>query len=349
MDMQNCGLTDDLAAEAARYPDLAVARVVSQGKRLYRVVNEAGEGMAAVSGRLRYEAVSVSDYPTVGDFVMLDGHPNAQKTGVIMAVLPRRSVFMRRAAGSSGDEQLVAANVDTLFVCMALNHDFNLRRLERYLAIAWDSGATPVVVLTKADICPQRQQRLLEAQSVSAGAAVLVCSALSEDGLSEIRPYLGSGRSIALIGSSGVGKSTLINRLMGEERLDTGAIRGDGKGRHTTTRRELLFLEDGGIVIDTPGMRELGLWALSDGLETGFSDIEALAASCRFRDCRHESEPGCAVRAALESGVLDEPRFLSYQKLLQESAQAAALASRRAQKEQKMKAISKINKAAKKK
>lgn len=211
---------------------------------------------------------------------------------VIHQVLPRKSVFMRKAAGSDRKEQLVATNIDIVFLCMALNQDFNVRRLERYLSIAWDSGAKPVVVLTKSDIY--------------------------ED-IEEILPYLSAGTTAAFLGSSGVGKSTLANRLLREERLATGDIRNDDKGRHTTTHRELLFLPDGGMVIDTPGMRELGMWDAKSGIDRTFSDIEELALQCRFRDCTHTAEPGCAVQKALKNGTLSKERMQSYQKLKTEN------------------------------
>lgn len=237
------------------------------------------------------DAAHPSDFPAVGDFVMA-GKTGEGTQAVIHQVLPRKSVFMRKAAGSDRKEQLVATNIDIVFLCMALNQDFNVRRLERYLSIAWDSGAKPVVVLTKPDIC--------------------------ED-IEEILPYLSAGTTAAFLGSSGVGKSTLVNRLLGEERLATGGIRNDDKGRHTTTHRELLFLPDGGMVIDTPGMRELGMWDAKSGIDRTFSDIEELALQCRFRDCTHTVEPGCAVQKALKNGTLSKERMQSYQKLKTEN------------------------------
>jgi ribosome biogenesis GTPase len=236
---------------------------------------------------------------------------------VIHRVLPRRSAFERKAAGTARALQILAANIDVAFLCMSLNADFNLRRLERYLAVAWGGGATPVIVLTKADLCEDREARLAEVASVSGGAERILCSGLSEEGVREVRGFLAEGRTIAFLGSSGVGKSTLINRLMGREVLATGAVRpGDDRGRHTTTTRQLLLLPGGGVVIDTPGMRELQL-DLGD-LSRSFEDVEALAARCRYRDCTHEGEPGCAVRAALEAGSLSPGRLENYRKLRKE-------------------------------
>lgn len=338
------GINEKILAQAAAYPELYAARVIFQGRDLYRVAGEKGELMAAISGKLRFSAQSASDFPAVGDFVLMDRDTDQNGDAVIQRVLPRRSVFIRKAAGSACAEQVVAANIDTVFICMSLNNDFNLRRMERYLSIGWNSGATPVVVLTKADLCADVQARVREAESAAMGADVLVVTALEADGYDVVRRYIAPGQTVALIGSSGVGKSTLINRLLGEEKLITNGLRDDDKGRHTTTHRELLLLPDGGMVIDTPGMRELGMWDAEEGIDKTFSDVEALLARCRFHDCSHTNEPGCAVRAALEGGELTAERWLSYQKLRQEAAYAADAAEYLAKKEQKFKNIAKINK-----
>ena len=349
VDMTAYELTGQLAALAEEQRgSAAVGRVLLQERGLYRVVSEAGEQMAEVSGRLRHGAKGAADFPAVGDFVWLEGGA-AQGNAVIQGILPRRSVFVRRAAGSGCAEQVVAANIDTVFICMALNGDFNLRRLERYLAVAWDSGAVPVVVLTKADLCGDMARRLGEVRKAAAGAEVLTVSAVEPDGWRALLPYIGRGRTVALAGSSGVGKSTLINRLLGEERLVIGGLRSDDRGRHTTTRRELFLLETGGMVIDTPGMRELGLWAVDSGVEQSFSDIEVLAAQCRFRNCSHTGEPGCAVRAALASGELSGERLQSYQKLCAESRYAGNTEDYLAEKKEKFKQIAKINRSARRK
>lgn len=345
--MERFGLTAQFAAYAAEHPEWQTGRILSQEKDVYRLVCEQGEQSAVVSGKFRYGAKNVSDYPAVGDFVLCLPDAGGGQA-VIHAVLPRKSVFLRKAAGTAKREQVVAANVDILFLCMSLNQDFNLRRLERYLAIAWESGATPVVLLTKADLCEQADELCAQAEGVAVGAQVLVTSSLSEDGFDAIQPYLKPQQTIALIGSSGVGKSTLINRLIGEERLTTNGLRYDDKGRHTTTHRELLLLPQGGIVMDTPGMRELGIWDASDGVERTFSEIEALAASCRFHDCTHTREPGCAVQAALKDGTLSAERLQSYQKLKAESAFCENSEDYLAAKTQKFKTIAKMNKSSKK-
>ena len=339
-------IPDRWAALAAQYPELTVGRITLQEKGMYRIRTSIGEENALVSGKFQFDAQSPSDYPAVGDYVMVNcADPD---TAIIHQVLPRKSLFVRKAAGTSKTEQVVAANIDTVFLCMSLNNDFNLRRLERYLAVAWESGADPVVVLTKADLCADLPQKQREVGAIAMGVEILTTSAMESDGYRQIMPYITEGRTVAFVGSSGVGKSTLINRLLGEERLATDGLRNDDKGHHTTTHRELLFLPNGAMVIDTPGMRELGMWDAASGVEQTFGDIEELAARCRFRNCSHTSEPGCAVRAALESGHLDAGRWLSYQKLKNENSYAADSESYLAAKEKKFKEISKINKYNKK-
>ena len=304
-------------AEATLYPMLFLARVVSQYKGLYKLVNEGGECLAEVSGKFRYEATGLSEYPAVGDFVMVDRIQGSSGNAIIHRVLTRKSVFERTAVGDEHQIQVVAANIDTVFICMSLNNDYNLNRLERYLSVAWKSRATPVVVLTKADLCEDLPSVLTEISVVAPGTDVVVTSSHDRASCDKLLPWLQPGMTASFIGSSGVGKSTLINRLMREELLTTSETREDDKGRHTTTRRELLILPQGGIVIDTPGMRELGVESVD--LSKSFSDIEDLASKCRFRDCTHSAEPDCAVRQALEEGTLNPRRLESYQKLKREA------------------------------
>lgn len=346
--LQNYGFNAFFEALAGEFPSLEPARVLSQSRGSYRLCTNAGEKMATVSGKLRYTAETLSDYPAVGDFVMAD-LPEGDGSAVIHTILPRRSVFIRRAAGTSRQEQVVAANIDTVFLCMALNNDFNLRRMERYLSIAWDSGAKPVIVLTKRDLCDAPEARISEVESIAAGTDIAVTSSLGEDGLEQLLPYLIPGKTASFIGSSGVGKSTLINRLAGSALHATNGLRDDDKGRHTTTQRELLLLPCGALVIDTPGMRELGMWSADAGIAAAFQDIEELQCRCRFKNCTHTNEPGCAVAEALRSGSLSPERWGSYQKLRAENAYAENAAGFLAAKEKKFKSIARRNKTNRKK
>lgn len=304
-------------AEAAETPSLFLARVISQHKGLYTLGTEEGECLAEVSGRFRYGAGGLSSYPAVGDFVMADRAQGRFGHAIILRVLSRKSVFERAGAGRGHQTQVVAANIDTIFVCMSLNKDYNLSRLERILSAAWSSGATPVVVLTKSDLCEDLPAVLSEVISAAPGAEVVATSGRDPASCEKLLPWLRPGMTASFIGSSGVGKTTLINQLTGDGSLATREIRRDDKGRHTTTRRHLMVLPQGGMVIDTPGMREFGVDSVD--LATSFSDIDDLAGSCRFRDCTHATEPGCAVRQALENGALDPRRLESYRKLQREA------------------------------
>lgn len=321
INLNNYGRNERFEEEAARYPGLLIARVSEQHRELYKVISEEGEMAAGVSGKLAYNTGSQASFPAVGDWVMVGKADESGASAVIRHILRRKSVLLRQAAGTERTGQVIAANIDTIFICMSLNADFNVRRIERYLTIAWDSMATPVIVLTKSDLCMNLEERLSEIATVSMGVDVIVCSSENGDGYEAIGAYIRPGETIAFVGSSGVGKSTLINRLLGEEALPTQAIReDDAKGRHTTTHRQLLVLPGGGIVIDTPGMRELQIY--TGNLSKTFEDIEEVAAQCRFRDCSHETEPGCAVKKALEEGSLSEERFESYRKLKRELSYA---------------------------
>jgi ribosome biogenesis GTPase len=273
---------------------------------------------AEVPGRFRYEAADESDFPAVGDWVAVKALSPVQ--ALIVRVLPRRSAISRKVAWTKTSEQVIAANVDTVLLVAGLDQEFNPRRIERYVVAMRRSGAAPVIVLNKTDLCPDPAARIAELRSVAAGIPVHPVSALEEDGLSALHEYLRDAETIAFIGSSGVGKSTIINRLLGTERLRTGAVSDAvGKGKHVTTRRELIPLPAGGLLIDTPGMRELQLWGDEADVNRAFEDIEELAAGCRFRDCHHQDEPGCAVRSSLELGDLTPERFRNYVKLQREA------------------------------
>jgi ribosome biogenesis GTPase len=299
------------------------ARVVEELKDSWRVCGEFGELLAKVAGKLRYAAqsphraagVQRKQLPAVGDWVAINPREHEARA-TILAVLPRRSKVSRKAAGRAAAEQIIAANLDTIFVVSSLNRDFNPRRIERYLAMVWESGASPVVLLTKADLCDDPAAAQAEVESVAIGVPVHVLSAVTGDGLTALEKYLRTGRTVALVGSSGVGKSTLINRLLGKEQMATKPIReDDDRGRHATTSRRLVLLPGGGMLIDTPGMRELQLWDAEAGLGRAFDDVSTFASRCKFRDCLHLGEPGCAVREAIANGKLAAERLENYRKL----------------------------------
>lgn len=311
MNEKTCGITQ--------------ARVAAVHRERYVLTSERGD----FYGRLKASAYrDGGTIPTVGDYVAIEQNPGGDS--LILATLPRRTFFSRRASGPSGTEQAVAANCDYVFVMQSMNKNFNLSRLERYLALSWQSGAEPVVVLTKLDLAEDPAHYIEAARPAAQGAPVHAVSALLGAGLEELSAYLAPGKTIAFLGSSGVGKSSLVNALAGEEVMAVRAIReADAKGRHTTVHRQLLRLPCGAFLIDTPGMRELGMWEAPKGLAAAFPEVEALRSRCRFSDCKHQSEPGCAIQAALADGTLSPQRWKNYQKLQAESAcaerKAAAL------------------------
>lgn len=307
---------------------LAAGRVIAEVGPFFRVAGEIGDRMAEVSGRLRHQADRKAELPAVGDWVALRSDWGAPRAS-ILAVLPRRTALTRKAAGRDVETQVVAANVDTVFVVVGLDLDFNVRRIERAVLLARESGAEAVIVLTKTDLCEDLPGRVAEAQRVAPAVSIVPLSAKEGTGIDGIYPWLRQGQTVVLFGSSGAGKSTLMNKLLGEERQSTRAVRQhDHRGKHTTTRRELVVLPSGALLIDTPGVRELGMSGCEEGLGEAFSEIDALAAGCAFGDCQHQTEPRCAVRAALASGELDAERFGSYVKLKAEIAAAAKKSQR---------------------
>ena len=318
--LEDLGWSESFAAafEPHARQGLVPARVIREGRGVYGVATEDGELSAAAAGRL-WHGEEGGGQPAVGDWVALRLPTLPEEPGLIRAILPRKSKFSRKAAGARTDEQVVASNVDTVFLMTGLDHDFNPRRIERYLAAAWESGSDPVVLLNKADLDAMLEEHVREVERIAMMVPVHAISAKTGQGIEALAPYLGRGRTVSVLGSSGVGKSTLINRLLGSDIQRTGAVRAsDERGRHTTTHRELFLLPGGGLILDTPGMRELQLWEAEEGLGAAFADIEELAASCRFGDCGHSGEPGCAVEEAVASGDLALERLESWRKLQRE-------------------------------
>lgn len=310
------GLETALAPHAVL--GLRPARVIKQSRDLSTLVTAGGEIAAEVSGKFRHEVRGSADFPAAGDWVAVRTVEGGRAQ--IEAVLPRRSAFTRKAAGEAVEAQVVAANIDRVFLVSGLDGDFNLRRIERYVTTAWSSGAEPVIVLNKTDLRADLQAAVLAAEAVAPGVPIVTASARDGRGLEALAPFLRPGETVALLGSSGVGKSTIINRLLGQDRFRTREVSNaaEGRGRHTTTARELVRLPGGALLIDTPGLRELGLWADDEGLDRTFDEIDRLAARCRFPDCGHEHEPGCAVRQAVEAGFVAVARWQSYLKLRRE-------------------------------
>lgn len=319
------GFTSADQKEAIRYmkeeriqETLIPARITRVDRERYQIVSVHGESGAKLKGSAFYNGEGVVIYPAVGDFVLIRYNP--QGDSVIYTVLPRRSYFSRLDPATRQTEQIVATNFDYVFIMVSLNHNFSIGRIERYVTAAWQSGATPVVVLTKADLVEDVNTYINQASLVAPGVDVIAISSLNGAGLEELGRYVTSGKTIVFLGSSGIGKSTLVNALVGKDIMNTNKVReDDSKGYHTTTHRQMIELENGAMIIDTPGMRELGMWDVSEGLKESFGDVEELVEQCRFHNCTHGNEPGCAVRQAIEDGTLPINRYKSYVKLQRES------------------------------
>lgn len=313
MNLKDYGFMPDMMTENERG---IPARIVAVHKERYALICEYGETYARLKTKEYYGGYE--EFPTVGDFVMMDFVPSGDSR--IFATLPRKTFFSRRDPTPGRGEQAVAANFDYVFIMQSLNQDFNERRLERYLTLAWQSGAVPVIVLTKADLTEEYEPYIRIAERIAPDICVHVVSSRNGFGLEELRAYLKPGNTIALLGSSGIGKSSLVNALAEEELMRVNGIReDDSKGRHTTTHRQLIMLKSGAMIIDTPGMRELGMWDVSEGLGEAFADVEQYIGKCKFSDCRHLSEPGCAIKEAIAAGELSKARWDSYCKLKREA------------------------------
>ncbi|HOD14903.1 MAG: ribosome small subunit-dependent GTPase A [Spirochaetes bacterium] len=332
--------------ERYRNQNYSPMRIIRENREKYIACSEAGELRCEISGKYRFDTTGKANFPAVGDWVAGTVRPGEMKA-TIHALLSRKSAFSRKVAGQITDEQVVAANIDTIFIVTGLDLNYNLRRIERYLAMAWNSGATPVIILNKSDLCPDAETRKREVESIAFGVDICTLSAAQNIGLEFLNNYISPGATVAFLGSSGVGKSTIINSLIGTNKLKVNEVSDLGsRGRHTTTHRELLVLPNGGIVIDTPGMRELQVWGDEEGLKQVFDDIEELASNCRFKNCSHENEPGCAIVEALNNGTLDPGRLESFYKLKKEFSYVADRQTMKASaiEKERWKKISKIQK-----
>lgn len=335
--LHELGWNGHFAAAFAEHagPGVVPGRVALEHNHVYRVITETGEQLAEATGRMKHLAQGRHELPAVGDWVALWTDESGNRA-VIKAVLPRLGRFSRKSAGSWTEEQVIAANIDTVFLVSGLDGDFNPRRIERYLLLAQQSDARPVIILNKADLAEDVPDLVAMIEETAPGLPVLAISAATGKGMELLQPYLGVGQTVALLGSSGVGKSTIVNRLVGERVLPTRSVReSDSRGRHASVHRQMIALPGGGLVIDTPGMRELQLWGVDEGLSGTFDDVDAIGEACRFRDCRHRHEPGCAVKAAVEAGTLDAARYDNFVKLQDERAELERRQDERALLEQK--------------
>lgn len=297
---------------------LSIGRICAEYKENYRIFSDDGDLPAIISGKFRNNCHHREDFPAVGDWCLFHAIENENKA-VIQELLPRKSKFSRKVAGNETQEQVIASNVDFAFIVCALNHDFNPRRIERYLSLTWQSGATPIIILSKADLCPNIEEKIAAIETTAFAIDIHVINNISKEGIDALNKYFYNNKTVVLLGSSGVGKSTLINNLAKSSLMKVNNLRNNiDKGRHTTTHKQMILLPDGGMIIDTPGIRELQLWDAEEGIKLTFKDIEELAQYCKFNDCAHHKEPGCAVQKALEEGLLDPKRLENYRKVRKE-------------------------------
>ncbi len=325
--------------ESLQTPDTVPARVVSERRNSYQVYSQYGELSAEISGKMRHQTATEDQYPVIGDWVVIRPQKSELKA-VIQSILPRKSKFSRKEAGTVANEQVIAANMDVAFIVSGLDggRNFSVGRIERYLSLTWSGGAVPVIILNKIDLCPDVDACVEDVESVALGVPIYPVSATGQMGLDALRKHLAKGETAVFLGSSGVGKSTLINALLGAERQEVAGVRqSDRKGRHTTSRRDLILLPDGGAVIDTPGLREIQMWTDGGHTKQGFKDIETLAEECHFRDCQHRTEPGCAVKAAIRVGDLGSSRLQHFRKLQKELDHLARRQDAKARLEEKAK------------
>jgi len=337
MELKNLGFNAffEKHFEQCQLENISIGRICAEYKESYKLFLEKGELRAIISGKFRNDCNTREKFPSVGDWVLFEYIDNENKA-IIQSILPRRSKFSRKVAGKETQEQVIASNVDFAFIVCALNYDFNLRRIERYLSLIWQSGATPVVVLTKTDLCPDVQSKISEVENIAFGVDIHAISNVSTEGIEALQKYFINDKTIVLLGSSGVGKSSLINNLTKENIMKTNELRSNiEKGRHTTTHKQMIILPEGGLIIDTPGIRELQLWDAEDGISQTFNDIEDIAKSCKFNDCKHTNEPGCAVKKAIKDGLLELNRLENYLKVQKEQEYLTSRQSQSAAKVEK--------------